>query len=103
MVNRWVIAALPMPGSFALPSDAPSSSVLPWPDAAISADDRVSDGLVGVRLFPCSLLAPGHGPGATERHTGTAWPEVERSADSTLIDRESGTVGLISKPPRNPG
>ena len=32
------------------------------------------------------------GPG-TERHTGTTWPEVERAADSTLIDRESGTVG----------
>jgi hypothetical protein len=24
---------------------------------------------------------------------GTTWPEVERAADSTLIDRESGTVG----------
>jgi hypothetical protein len=29
----------------------------------------------------------------TERHTGTTWPEVERAADSTLIDRESGSAG----------
>jgi hypothetical protein len=28
-----------------------------------------------------------------ERHTGTTWPEVERAADSTLIDRESGSAG----------
>ena len=48
----------------------------------------------GVRLFPLfPARARATGPGATERHTGTTWPEVERSADSTLIDRESGTVG----------
>ena len=37
MVNRWAVAALPMPGSSARPSDASSSSVLPWPDVCFDA------------------------------------------------------------------
>jgi hypothetical protein len=32
------------------------------------------------------------GPG-TGRHSGTTWPEIERATDSTLVDRESGSVG----------
>jgi hypothetical protein len=34
---------------------------------------------------------------ATELQTGTTWPEVDRSADSTPIDRESGTAGTDIK------
>jgi hypothetical protein len=52
----------------------------------------------GLRLyasFPGRTRATG--PAATERQTGTTWPEVERSADSTLIDRESGTAGTDIK------
>ena len=85
-----------MSGAFALPSDASSSSVLPWPDAATSASDstRVPDGLSSASACaPRRCPHPSHRTRGTERHPRTTWPEVERSADSTLIDRRSGTVG----------
>ena len=78
MVNRWAIAARPMPGIVARPSDAPTSP-----------DSNVVGGRTEFGLRSCA---------ATELQTGTTWPEVDRSADvGTPIDRESGTAGTDIK------
>jgi hypothetical protein len=44
---------------------------------------------LGPAVAACTR-ATGHGTG---RHSGTTWPEIERATDSTLVDRESGSVG----------
>ena len=91
MVNRWAIAARPMPGAFALlrarqaPRCCLGPTRRPPPDST-----GVPDGLSSASACPLAAPEP---PDRDRRHTGTTWPEVERSADSTLIDRESGTVG----------
>ena len=60
-------------------------------DLRLRLDPSAGRAEFGVRLFPARTRATGRG--ATERHTRTTWAEVERSADSALIDRESGTIG----------
>src|SRR5258705_12635812 len=107
MVNRWAIAAWPTPGAFALPADAPSSAVLPWPDAATSADEstRGPDGLSSASACaPRSLPAPEPpvqpGPNVT-------WEPLGPKLNAPLLPRSPivsrGPSGLVSRPPRNPG
>src|SRR6476620_585650 len=106
MVNRWATAARPMYGAFALPSGAPGSSLLAWPDAATSAPDstRVPDGLRSASAWaPRSLPAPeppDPGPNVSREPLG---PRLNAPLipPSPVVGR--GPSGLTSKPPRNLG